>query len=325
MQYVKKLSAVIFAIIVSLILFIQFTGNKTFDISPPDIVASPDPSIVAHGKYLVFGPAHCAPCHVPPDKMLAVDNGLETPLIGGMTLNIPPARLNSPNLTPDIETGIGSLTDGALARSIRQEVKHDGQYLLPVMSYAGMSDEDLQAIISYLRSQESVYHEVPPSSFTFIGKALLAFGIMKPKQLKQPPPQRVEKSVSIEYGSYLAKGVANCMGCHTELDVLTGDFINAPYAGGFYFEPDEFTQGKGFVSPNITPHPTTGVMTNWTQDKFISRFKLGRTLEGSPMPWGSFSRMDSTDLIALYQFLQSQEPVHNEVGQTVFEPDVKPE
>jgi mono/diheme cytochrome c family protein len=318
MKILKKILLGICSIIICLIIFIFIAGNKKFDAPLPNIHASNDPDIIARGKYLVFGPAHCAPCHVPMDKMLEVDEGLEMPLIGGMLLEIPPATLRAPNLTPDIETGIGNISDGAIARSIRYGVKHDGGYMMPVMSYAEMSDADIQAIISYLRSQPPVRNEVKPSQYKFLGKALLAFGILKPLKHSRQLPQKVKKIVSIEYGEYLASGVANCLGCHTELDILSGQFTKPLYSGGFHFEPDEFTEGKSFVSPNITPHPKTGIMAHWTVENFIDRFRSGRIHKGSPMPWGSYTRMDSTDLISIFKFLQSLEPIENKVKKTVY-------
>ncbi len=308
------------AILLILIAFILIAGNKRFDAPYPDIRASTDPELIARGEYLVFGPAHCATCHVPMDKIRDVDNGLKMPLTGGWHIDIPPVMLYAPNLTPDPETGIGNLTDGEIARSLRYGVRHDGRYIMPVMPFTDMSDEDLTAIISYLRSQPPVRNEVRKTKNKFLGKALIAFGMLKPAAPEQAPPERVHKEVSVEYGGYLAWSVANCMGCHTAMDLRTGQFTSPPYSGGFFFEPDEFSQGYSFISPNLTPHEETGIMAFWTEDTFVARFKAGRVYAGSPMPWGAFSRMDTTDLRAIYTFLQSLEPVEQEIKKIVFEP-----
>ena len=65
-------------------------------------------------------------------------------------------------------------------------------------------------------------------------------------------------------------------------------------------------------------------MAAWTEETFIQRFKKGRVHKGSPMPWGAFSRMDTTELQALYRFFQSLEPVENPIEQIVFGPGDKP-
>ena len=52
-------------------------------------------------------------------------------------------------------TGIGNWTDGEVIRAIREGVSRDGQALFPLMPYAGfrhMSDEDVYALVAYLRT-----------------------------------------------------------------------------------------------------------------------------------------------------------------------------
>ena len=310
-------------IVLLFILFIQIAGNKKFDAPYPDIVASNDSAIIARGEYLVFGPAHCATCHVPMDKIEDVENGLKIPLIGGWEVDIPPITLRAANLTPDKITGIGNRTDGELARTIRHGITHDGRFLPPVMPYGQMSDEDLQAIISYLRSQPPIENEIQPSSYKFLGKALLAFGVLKPEASDDVPVEKVASENAVVYGEYLAKGVANCMGCHTATDLMSGQFTVPPFAGGFVFEPDAFSKGYAFVSPNLTPDEETGIMAHWTEETFVNRFLSGRVHQTSPMPWGAFSRMDTTELKAIYQYLQTLEPVNNPIPKTVYLPEEK--
>ena len=67
--------------------------------------------------------------------------------------DIPPGEFHARNITPDTETGIGQFSDGAIARALRHGVGHDGRALLPFMELQGLSDEDLVAVVSYLRSQ----------------------------------------------------------------------------------------------------------------------------------------------------------------------------
>jgi hypothetical protein len=256
------------------------------------------------------------------DKIMAVETGLEIPLSGGWELKIPPiGTFRAPNLTPDSESGIGKLTDAELARTLRHGVGSDGRLIFPFMSFQEMCDEDLTAIVSFLRAQNPVSHEVPRSDYGMLGKALITFGLFKPEGPKNPPAKKVEKEATAGYGKYLTFHVANCHGCHTEVDMKTGEFIGPDFAGGNLFEPDTFSNGYSYISPNLTPHPATGVIAKWSEDQFISRFAHGRIHQGSPMPWGAFSRMDSTDLKAIYRYLSSLEPVDNQIPQTVIAPD----
>lgn len=309
------------ALFVVLFTYVQLSWNKKFDAPYPQIKASTDSAVIARGKYLAFGPAHCATCHVPMDKIIAVENGLEIPLSGGWELPIPPGTFRAPNLTPDKETGIGNLTDGEIARVMRHMVGADNRCIFPFMPFAEMSDEDLTAVISFLRSQPPVNHEVKRSEFTFLGKAIMAFGMIKPEGTKGVPPKSVPIDTTIDYGKYLANYVANCVGCHTARNMKTGEFIGEPFAGGMQFPPDAFSEGRSFVTPNITPHKGTGVMTDWTEDAFVGRMKAGRaqSKEGSPMPWGAYSRINDLELKAIYRYLQSLSPVENEIVKTVYE------
>lgn len=310
----------IIIIIVGLYGYVQLTWNKTFEAPYPEIQASSDPVVIERGKYLAFGLAHCAACHVPMDKVMAVENGQQFPLSGGWEETVPGlGTFRAPNLTPDPETGIGNMTDAQLARAIRYGVKHDNKFLVPFMVFQGMSDEDLTAVISFLRSQEPVKNQVPPSDFTFLAKALVSFGVLKPEGPKSTPPASITPDTTAVYGKYLAENVGNCLGCHIARDE-TGRQVNADFAGGGIFPPNAFSNGYAFISPNITPDKSTGVIATWTQQMFVDRFQGGRLHEGSPMPWGMYSTVHENDLKALYQYLHSIEPVENPVPQTVFAP-----
>jgi len=308
-------------IIVGIVIFVQVSWDKSFDAEMPSISASSDSTVIARGRYLAYGPAHCATCHMPMDKIMHVENtGEELPMIGGWELTIPPGTFRAPNITPDEETGIGNLTDMQIARSLRYSVSHKNKCVFPFMPFQNLSDEDLTAVVSFLRSQEPVKNEVKPSELTFMGKAVMAFGLIQPVGPNGKPVAKHVKEPTAIYGSYLAHSVANCYGCHTERDLKTGKFIGEPFAGGFRFEPDAFSDGYAFVPPNLTPHKGTGIMAEWSEEAFVNRFKGGRVHRGSPMPWGAFSRMDTTDLKALYRFFMSLPPVENKIEQIVIPP-----
>jgi mono/diheme cytochrome c family protein len=222
-----------------------------------------------------------------------------------------------------METGIGKMSDGELARVLRHMVGADGRCIFPFMPFAELSDEDLTAIVSFLRSQPPVKHEVKRSEYSFMGKAIMAFGLIKPEGTKGTPPKSVARDTTVEYGKYLANYVANCVGCHTERDMKTGAFIGEPFAGGLQMPPDAFSEGKAFLTPNLTPHVGTGVMAEWTEDAFVARMKAGRVHSGTPMPWGSFSRINDMELKAIYRYLKSLKPVAKKIEKTVFLPGEK--
>src|SRR6185503_8551276 len=126
----------------------------------------------ARGKYLVRGPAHCSNCHVASfDEFLRADKGEELPLRGGVEFQMGPlGSLYPRNLTPDKETGLGRYTDRIVFRMMRHSIKPDGTATMSaLMPFQMMADDDLVAVVSYLRSLTPVKNEVPPVKYTFMG------------------------------------------------------------------------------------------------------------------------------------------------------------
>ncbi len=58
-------------------------------------------------------------------------------------------------------------------------------------------------------------------------------------------------------------------------------------------------------------------MYGWTVEQFIQRFRLGRGVKESIMPWEAFKTYSDNDLKAIYKYLVSLEPVKNEVKEIV--------
>ncbi len=316
----KWVGIVLVLLLIGLFAFVQFSWDKKYDVPYPDIKATSDSAVIARGRHLVFGPAHCVTCHVPLDKVKEAEEGKELPLSGGWELSIPPGIFRAPNITPDIETGIGKLTDGEIARTLRYSVNKNNGIVFPFMPFQELSDEDLTAIVSFLRAQEPVNHKVEPSKYNFLGKVVMAFGMIKPEGPKNTPPKSVAIDSTIAYGSYLANSVANCNGCHTKRDLNTGAFIGPPFAGGFQMPPDDFSEGYSFISPNLTPHKETGIIAYWNESTFITRMRGGRVHKGSPMSWGTVAKMTNLELKAIYRYLQSLDPVDNKIEKIVFAP-----
>jgi mono/diheme cytochrome c family protein len=297
----------------ALVGFVALRQNRTFDAPYPAIKASGDSAVIARGKYLVYGAAHCADCHSPVGTEEKVDAGETVPLSGGRYFQIPPARLYVPNITPD-PSGIGNMKDEVIARALRYGVGHDGRALFDFMPFHNTSDEDLTAIISYIRSTDPVHNEVPKSEYSVLGRILKAL-VLEPVGPSMEVPEKVTPDSSVEYGRYLAVSVANCRGCHTDRDLKTGAFIGKDYAGGFAME-SPMDSRYTFYTPNISPDKQTGKMASWTEEQFIKRFRQGKIIHQSPMPWGPFSRLDEQELKAIYRFLQTVTPVEKKIEHT---------
>ena len=280
--------------------------DRTYDAPSVDIHASTDPAVIERGRYLVRGPAHCADCHAAPDQREAVDRGEDVPLSGGFAFNLPVGSFYVANITPDPTNGIGRYKDEEIARMLRYGVRPDGHAVLPFMPFANLSDADLTAIISYLRSQPAVSHQVPAHAPNMGGRLIKAW-VLEPKSPDGPIPANVKPEPTPEYGKYLAHNVANCVGCHTKFNMRTLEQEGPLMGGGATHEAMDGS-GKVFVTPNLTPDPRWGWITDWSEDVFVARMKVGRVHTGSPMPWPAFKRMSDDDLRALYRYFRTLPP-----------------
>lgn len=318
---------VVFVIAASASTYVAVRWNRSYDqVEGPDLRASTDSAVIARGEYLVRGPAHCVTCHVGTmDEMLRADKGELLPLRGGIAFALGPLGvLRPPNLTPDQATGIGRYTDRQIARVLRHGVKPDGRALLwPMMPFFMMADDDVVAIISYLRSLEAMNNAVPASQYTALGKVIRSIApTFEPRLGHTAPATAPPAAPTRERGEYIARYVANCVTCHTMHDPTTVRFTGPELAGGAEFPPmpgfPGAEEGLTFKSPNLTPH-ATGVLAKFgSKDRWIARFRQGRVYTGSPMPWGPFSQMSDADLEALWVYLNSLAPVENDVGQIAY-------
>jgi mono/diheme cytochrome c family protein len=277
--------------------------RRSYDPGYPAVKASSDPAVIARGRYLAYGAAHCVDCH----------GGLA--LSGGVEFHLPFGTVRTANITPDRETGIGAMRDEEIARSLRYGVGRNGRTLLPFMPFADLSDEDLTAIVSFLRAQAPVQKRVETRSLNALGHVVLAFAI-KPSGPTAPIKARVPAGATAAYGSYLVNSVGNCKGCHTNRDLRTGAFTGPSLAGGLQMESHVDTRTH-FVTPNLTPDPATGRIANWTEEIFLARFRTGKGAQDTPMPWPAFARMTDDDIKAIYRYLRSLPPVHNDTGESV--------
>jgi mono/diheme cytochrome c family protein len=296
-------------LLAGLALVVTGLSLRRYEAPLPALRASSDPALIERGRYLAFGPAHCATCHAPPGA-----TG-EAALSGGMVFDLPIGIFRPANLTPDVETGIGGSTDAELARALRHGVSRDGRALMPFMPFADLSDEDLVAVLSYLRSRPPVKQVVRQHQENLMGRVVEAL-LIRPAGPTSPPPARVAAGPTVAYGRYLANAVGNCAGCHTERNEVTGAFVGAPLAGGLHLESHTHP-GIQFVTPNLTPDATTGRLAGWTEDLFIARFRLARGAEGTPMPWPQYATMTDDDLRAIFRYLGSLPPVKHDTGPSV--------
>jgi mono/diheme cytochrome c family protein len=310
------LAALLIVAVAAAVLYALVTYPRDWDVPLPDTRAVLDPSAIARGRYIVYGPGRCADCHSPETERSRLFRGEEVSLTGGPGETTYLGTWSAPNLTPDPVTGIGRVSDGHLARMMRSGVNRQNHIALPFMdSFANLTESDLVAVLSFLRSLPPAPGTPPAQRVNPLGKIALTYFIT-PYAPAQTPPAALTPEPSAGYGEYLAKTLGGCGACHTARNLRTGEYLSPFFSGGLQFH-SRLRPDYMFVSPNLTPDPATGHITAWTEAEFIQRFRRGLVFQDSPMPWGGFTRMTDTDLRALYRFLHSLPPVRHEVGPTL--------
>jgi len=296
-KIIKWVVIVLLVLITGIGTTIALRQNRKFDAPYPVIKATSDSAVIARGKHIVYSQAHCGDCHSTQNVDSLLEAGVEPSLSGGRLIDIGIAKIYTPNLTSDSLYGIGKKTDGEIARVLRYGVHTDGRAVLNFMEYTGMSDEDLQAVLSYVRTQKPDAMPNKDHEFGLIGKAVKAF-MIEPVGPKGSVLKRIIPDSSVAYGAYLVNNTSNCGGCHTQRD-LAGSITGPAMAGGNNVE--------GFITPNITSHKE-GRINKWSEQQFIDRFREPKKIAQSPMPWTSYRRMTDLELKAIYRYLKSVPP-----------------
>jgi mono/diheme cytochrome c family protein len=167
--------------------------------------------------------------------------------------------------------------------------------MMPVRTFYFLSDEDLGALIAYLKSLPPINNEMPKTDLGPLGRVMLALGQFPPEIVPNvisidhdgPRPVAPEAGVTVEYGKYLA---LTCTLCHGEN--LNGQTVQL--------------DGPPIFAPNLT---SGGELGSWSEDDFIATLRTGVTPFGrqlkSAMPWKYFGQMTDDEMKAVWLYLQS--------------------
>ncbi|WP_245686531.1 c-type cytochrome [Paracoccus tibetensis] len=121
---------------------------------PVETVTHPVEGVsIEYGAYLAGPVSHCVECHSAPGPQGAM---IEThPFAGGFQFEGPWGLAVATNLTPHPEDGLADHSDAELKAMITQGIRPNGERMMPPMPYdyfAKMTDQDVDAVILYLRS-----------------------------------------------------------------------------------------------------------------------------------------------------------------------------
>ena len=140
--------AAIVALLVIVLIGINLKGIPTYEVQEVTFQRSDNEEAIIRGKKLAT--MLCAGCHM----------DFNTRKLSGKPMKDAPAEFGeiyAPNITQDPTHGIGDWTDGEIVYLLRTGIKRDGQYAPPYMAKLPLlADEDMDAIISFLRSDDEM-------------------------------------------------------------------------------------------------------------------------------------------------------------------------
>jgi len=270
-----------------------------------------DPAQLARGKY-IFGATGGCGCHTEPKGPANA---------GGRKYDGPFGTVYSSNITPDPKTGIGGWTDAQIITAIRLGRRPNGERILPVhpfTSFNGMAEEDLQALVAFLRSVPPVSRATPPKKITmpmfesvFLPAWLMTFAA------KETPPPAAPTSGAAR-GEYLVRAVGHCGECHTPRSAMTMAVDNSRFLAG---NPKK-TGPEGQATANLTPDKGTG-LGDWTEEQIVTFLGTGNRPDGDVAgglmgeviqgTLAGYKDMTKADLQAIARFLKSIPPVKNKI------------
>jgi mono/diheme cytochrome c family protein len=173
---------------------------------------------------------------------------------------------------------------------------------MPFGTYNNMSDDDVKAIVAYLRTVKPVHNEVQPPKYK------IPLQPMPPAKGTAAPP----KTDKVAYGNYLVNAIAHCHECHTPFEGPQPDFANQYGAGGLVI----IVNGVGLRTRNITPDKETGI-GSWSDAEIKRAITQGIAKDGRKliplMPYPYFKNMTAEDLDAIVAYLHTIKPVKKKI------------
>jgi cytochrome c2 len=312
----KKLWRLLFVLVGALvcivllaIAFVYFGGIPSYDPPKVGFEVKPDSAKVEEGARLAT--MLCGACHMAADGSYAGRLMAEAPKDFG--------TVYSANITAHPEWGIGKWTNSEIAAFLRTGIKPSGQFApLYMPRFVHMSDQDMESIIAFLRSNKKEVEAValeqkkPEPSFWVKFLCRVAW---KPMEYPKVSIQAPDTNNLEVFGEYLVNARYDCYPCHSadfsKMDMLTPTNSLGYLGGGNkLFQMD----GKEIFSANITPHPDHGI-GRWSADEFKAALRFGKNPKGGLLryPMLPYSLMSDKEAEAIFAYLRTVPVINNKV------------
>ncbi|MEX0964645.1 MAG: cytochrome c [Pseudohongiellaceae bacterium] len=226
---------------------------------------------IARGEYLVIA-GGCISCHRSEED--------EESFSGGLALETDFGTFYAPNITPDAETGIGNWQAKDFLRALQHGRTPTGSFYYPAFpyrAYAGLTDQEVLDIGSYLMSLEPVRYEVPEAQTPIWLNRWAMAGWNVLADISEAEQESFDDEL-VARGAYLARNLGHCGECHTPRNSLGILDSSREFAGS--------TLGEEVIEPI-----DAAALEEWTTQNFDLFLLIGMK------PDSEFAGGDMNDVI----------------------------
>lgn len=215
---------------------------------------------IQRGEYLLHA-GGCISCH---------EGQGATGLSGGMALVSDFGTFYAPNITPDVETGIGAWQSTDFLMALQHGRTPSGSFYFPAFpyrAYSGMTDQDVLDIAAYLLAQEPISHAVPEHEIPVWLSRWLMAGWNRLADFSGREPVLNSEDPQVQRGAYLARSLGHCGECHTPRNAFGMPQLRQEFAGA--------TMGESHADA-INPE----ALESWSREDFAFFLLLGMKPDG---------------------------------------------
>ena len=263
---------------------------------------------IARGRYLARV-GNCAGCHTAPGGQ---------DFAGGLALASPFGTFHTPNITPDVDTGIGSWTEEDFWRALHFGKRPDGSPMYPACpypNYTRVRREDMNAIFAYLRSVTPVRKSNRPPDLSFPASVRSFVSVWQAlffdSGVYAPRPNH---GIRWNRGAYLVNGLAHCAACHSERNAFGATREGVDVPGQMV---------HGWYAPSLHSSRQAGLQ-GWRPEKaalFLLTGRAGAARANGPMAdviYQSLQYLEDDDAQAMADYLggfaeSEAEPPHHPI------------
>lgn len=250
----------------------------------------------------VFWAGGCSSCHAAKDAN--AEDKLK--LGGGHRLKTPFGVFISPNISPDMQTGIGNWSFEDFRNAMKYGQSPEGEHYYPSFpygSYGKMETKDIADLLGFIKTLPAVSRLNEKHELVLAFQWRRPLGIWKLMFLNNEDILKIDNTDEIlSRGRYLVEGMAHCGECHTPRNIIGGMNKSQWLSGG------PAPEGDGKI-PNITPHEKG--IGGWSQEDIVYYLESGFTPDydsagGSMVDvQQNMAKLPKSDLEAIAKYLKT--------------------